>query len=286
MCDPIVVGFSGEDYAGVSLPHTDALVVSLTIANFQLQWILVDTGSLADILVRSAFDHMGIPRGRVVPVICHLLGFAGEKVSPLGSIELPVTAGTNLRQKVIMVKFLIVDRSSAYNTIFRRTALNELKTVTSTPHLSMKFLTPEGIGVVKGDQREARRCYNLSLKNPPEIHNLGEKTKERERKQSQLGEPVEDLEEFEVRAAGRKIRVGSQLPQRIKEELVAFLRHNYDVFSWSHEDMPGIDPSVIVHKLNMDPNYRPVKQRRRTFAAKRNQAVAEEVEKLLKVRFI
>jgi len=41
----------------------------------------------------------------------------------------------------------------------------------------MKFPTAEGVGVVKGDQREARRCYNLSLKN----HNLGEKTKEEER---------------------------------------------------------------------------------------------------------
>jgi hypothetical protein len=42
----------------------------------------------------------------------------------------------------------------------------------------MKFPTPEGVRVVKGDQREARRCYNLSLKNSREIHNLGEKTKE------------------------------------------------------------------------------------------------------------
>jgi hypothetical protein len=82
-----------------------------------------------------------------------------------------------------------------------------------------------------------------------------------------MGEPVEDLEEFGVGAAGRKIQVGSQLPRRIKEELVAFLRHNSDVFAWSHEDMSGIDPSVIVHKLNVDPNYIPVKQRRRTFAA-------------------
>jgi hypothetical protein len=41
----------------------------------------------------------------------------------------------------------------------------------------MKFPTAEGVGVVKGDQREARRCYNLSLKS----HNLGEKTKEEER---------------------------------------------------------------------------------------------------------
>jgi hypothetical protein len=72
----------------------------------------------------------------------------------------------------------------------------------------------------------------------------------------------------------------------VKEDLVEFLKHNSDVFAWSHEDMPGIDPSVIVHKLNVDQNHRPVKQRRRTFAAERNQAVAEEVEKLLKARFI
>jgi hypothetical protein len=176
--DPIIVGFSDDDYAGVSLPHTDALVVSLTIANHQTRRILVDTGSSADILFKPAFNYIGVPRERVVPVSCHLLGFAGEKVLPLGSIELPVTAGTYPRQKVIMVRFLIVDRTSAYNAIIGRTALNDLKAVTSTPHLSMKFPTEEGVGVVKGDQKEARRCFNLSLKSTLRQYKLGEKTKE------------------------------------------------------------------------------------------------------------
>jgi hypothetical protein len=80
-----------------------------------------------------------------------------------------------------MVRFLLVDRPLAYNAIFGRTALNELKSVTSTPHLSMKFPIEEGIGFVKGDQREARRCYNLSFKNSPEKNNLREKTKEEEK---------------------------------------------------------------------------------------------------------
>lgn len=97
---------------------------------------------------------------------------------------------------------------------------------------------------------------------------------------------MEALEEFEIGDSGKKFHIGSQLPQPIKEDLVAFLRRNKDVFAWSHEDMPGIDPSVIVHKLNVDPNYRPVKQRRRAFAAERNKAVVEEVEKLLKAGFI
>jgi hypothetical protein len=73
------------------------------------------------------------------------------------------------------------------------------------------------------------------------------------------GEPVEGLEEFKIGDSGKKVRIGSQLPQLVKEDLVAFLRRNSDVFAWSHEYMPGIDPSVIVHKLNVDPNHRPVK---------------------------
>jgi len=98
-------------------------------------------------------------------------------VLPLGSIELPVMAGVYPRQRTIMVKFLIIDRPSAYNAILVRTALNELKAVTSTPHLSMKFPTEEGVGVEKGNQRMARECYNTSLKKLPEAVGLGERTK-------------------------------------------------------------------------------------------------------------
>jgi hypothetical protein len=43
---------------------------------------------------------------------------------------------------------------------------------------------------------------------------------------------------------------------------------------------------VIVHKLIIDSSHRPVKQRRRTFVPERNQAVAEEVHKLLQAGFI
>jgi hypothetical protein len=64
-----------------------------------------------------------------------------------------------------MVRFLIIDRPSAYNAILGRIALNDLKAVTSTPHLSMKFPTEKGVGVEKGNQRMARACYNTrSLK--------------------------------------------------------------------------------------------------------------------------
>ncbi|KAJ9555097.1 hypothetical protein OSB04_009711 [Centaurea solstitialis] len=53
-------------------------------------------------------------------------------------------------------------------------------------------------------------------------------------------------------------------------------------FAWSHEDMVGIDPSIISHKLNVDPTFKPIKQKRRKFAPERNKVINDEVDNLLK----
>ncbi|KAL5565166.1 hypothetical protein UlMin_028330 [Ulmus minor] len=69
-------------------------------------------------------------------------------------------------------------------------------------------------------------------------------------------------------------------------ELTDFLRDHRDVFAWSHEDMPDIDPKVIIHHLNIDPSFCPVKQKQRTFNAERYMAINTKVDKLLKADFI
>ena len=45
--------------------------------------------------------------------------------------------------------------------------------------------------------------------------------------------------------------------------------------------MGGIDPTVITHRLNTSPSFKPVKQKRRSFAPERQKAINEEVGKLL-----
>jgi hypothetical protein len=87
-----------DDYAGVSLPHTDALVLSLAIANHKIHRILIDTKSSVDILYKIAFELMKIEWRKIVPARHSLVGFLGEQVFPFGSIELPVMAGTYPRK--------------------------------------------------------------------------------------------------------------------------------------------------------------------------------------------
>ena len=50
--------------------------------------------------------------------------------------------------------------------------------------------------------------------------------------------------------------------------------------------MPRIDPSVMVHRLNVSPSFPPVRQKKRVFAQERDRAKTKEVGKLQEVGFI
>ena len=50
--------------------------------------------------------------------------------------------------------------------------------------------------------------------------------------------------------------------------------------------MPGIDLSIIVHKLNVSPSFSPVRQKKRVFVQEWDKAIVEEVHKLQEADFI
>ena len=50
--------------------------------------------------------------------------------------------------------------------------------------------------------------------------------------------------------------------------------------------MPGVPRELAEHTLNIDPNFKPVKQFRRRFNEERQKAIGEEVAQLLAARFI
>ena len=81
-------------------------------------------------------------------------------------------------------------------------------------------------------------------------------------------------------------RIGTLASWLVHQALTTFLKDNQDVFAWSHDDMLGIDPSIIVHKLNVSPLFPPVRQKKRVFAQEWDKAIAEEVRKLLEADFI
>ncbi|GFY86216.1 hypothetical protein Acr_04g0009540 [Actinidia rufa] len=119
--DPPPITFSSDDLRGLHLPHDDALVVSAVIANFNVQRILIDSGSSADILFISAFEKMKIGLDKLHPFHTPLIGFGENTTHPLGWINLPITLGTEPQQTTVWQDFIVVDCPSPYNSILGRT---------------------------------------------------------------------------------------------------------------------------------------------------------------------
>ena len=163
---------------------------------------------------------------------------------------LTITVGTHPRQLTRQLDFLVVDCPSSYNVIIGRPTLNRWKATMSTYCLKVKFPTDNGVDEVKGDQILARECYQALAAKENHIWMIEEKG---ENKMEAL-ETVALAEDETTKTA----RIGTTLSPGMRTRLIQFLKENLDIFAWSHEDMPGISPKVIQHRLNVNPQRKPI----------------------------
>ncbi|KAM2914257.1 hypothetical protein COP2_044808 [Malus domestica] len=127
----------------------------------------------------EAFKALNVAEHLLDRSISALISFSGDIVRPFRAlnvaehlldrsisalIHLPFTIGTDPYTATITTNFLVVDCPTAYNVIFRRTGINDLKAMVSTHMLLMTFPTPYGNGYIREDQLSARSCYNISVK--------------------------------------------------------------------------------------------------------------------------
>ena len=179
------------------------------------------------------------------------------------------------------IRFLIVYAPLAYNVLLGRPFLNAIKAIPSAYHMVIKFPTVNGVGMVQGDQRVARECYSTLMKQK-EVENIYVDELDMRDKVNTRHEPSEDLEPIQLDDHLKHLAyVGSKLAEDLRSLLIRFLKQNKDVFAWKQEDMGGIDPVIITHRLSVSPSFKPVKQKRRSFAPERQKAINEEVGKLL-----
>ncbi|KAK4392687.1 hypothetical protein Sango_2046500 [Sesamum angolense] len=101
-------------------------------------------------------------------------------------------------------------------------------------------------------------------------------------------EPIEEVKTIELTQEHipKTAKIGTLLDPQLEKTLIAFLQDNIIVFAWDVADMCEIDPKIIVHRLNVNPKIRPVKQKKMAFGNERIKAIKEEVEKLLRTDYI
>ncbi|GJZ85271.1 reverse transcriptase domain-containing protein [Tanacetum coccineum] len=177
----------------------------------------------------------------MVPATSPLIGFIGEILWPLRQISLLVKIGDEEHSTSAWMNFVIVRSSYPYNEIIRRLGVRKIQAVPSTAH-----------GMSEGQPSVVKQAIEERIKvaiNP------------------------EYLEQT--------IMIGSTLMEEGRNKLCDLLQRNLDMFTSKPADMTDIPRHIVEHRLNVREGCPPVRQNKRSQAADRDQAIQEEVEKLV-----
>ena len=99
----------------------------------------------------------------------------------------------------------------------------------------------------------------------------------------------EELEEVDLGSCSqepRPISICASLTKKERSELILRLKEFKDIFAWDYSEMPGLDPGLVAHTLNVDLEAKPVAQPARIFHTEIEGQIVKEVQKLLAVGFI
>jgi len=238
----------------------------------------VDQGSSADVMFWTTFYKLQLSPDQLRPYTGCLYGFAGDQVEVRGHLELRTTFTDGAASRTENIRYLVVNAPSAYNILLGRLMLNRQRAVASTRHMKMKLPNLGGkVITIKLDQKEAKRCYENSLKTKRGVFMVttrapseegvapAEITRERQ------PEPIGEVLKREI--GGRTFKLGKSLGQAAQDQIAEVIARHLDAFAWSTSDMPGIDPDFLCHRLTTDPKVRLVRQRRRKFNEERRQVI-------------
>ncbi|XP_028122988.1 uncharacterized protein LOC114320090 [Camellia sinensis] len=160
------ISFNVTDLVGVTLPHTNPLVIELCVNRFTIELVLIDQGITSKIMYYKTFVKLGFTNLDLSPTDYPLFSFNASPKYPLGNITLPVRVGT----RSVDVEFMVVKLPSPYDLIMGKIWLHTMQAVLSTYHQLLLFPTDYGIEQIRGSQKLAQACYLVvAAKRPKEL---------------------------------------------------------------------------------------------------------------------
>jgi hypothetical protein len=100
---------------------------------------------------------------------------------------------------------------------------------------------------------------------------------------------ADKLEEIDI-GDGDKLRptfISANLDSSFRGGLIKLLKEYKNCFAWDYSEMPGLDRSIVEHRLPIKPGFRPYKQpSRKNYKDEVLADVKKEVERLINANFI
>ena len=102
--------FYKEELSGGAPNSTIPLLIRARMENFEVRCILVDHGSLVDIIYTKLFANLQLNESHLTSYIgSDLWGFNGASTKPWGYVELIVTFRRGVMARAIKTQFLVID---------------------------------------------------------------------------------------------------------------------------------------------------------------------------------
>jgi len=156
---------------------------------------------------------------------------------------------------------------------------------TRTPVVATRIIVPVRGGPDRPSQvgKKPRGSPPPTVPEAMVIHTIA--SAEPERPHTEATDGVEQVPLEEGRPE-RTIQLGQEMTAVNRHSLVSLLREYRDVLAFRPEEMPSITPTVMEHRLNVDPLHRSVIQKKRHMGLEGAATANAEVQKLLEAGFV
>lgn len=104
-------------------------------------------------------------------------------------------------------------------------------------------------------------------------------------KKMQPQDPLEEINRGED-GSKRPTYISTNIDQNLKSKVISLLKEFKDCFSWDYNEMHGLSRDLVELKLPIKAEKKPVKQTPRHFAPAIMSKIKEEIERLLRSKFI
>jgi hypothetical protein len=129
------LGFTDFDLPPEGRNHNKALHISMECKGTTMSRVLVDTGSLLNVLPKKALMKIDYAGLELRPSDLVVKAFDGSKRFVFGEIDLPIKVGV----KIFTSTFYVMDINPAYCCLLGRPWIHKVGAVTSTLHQKLKY---------------------------------------------------------------------------------------------------------------------------------------------------
>jgi hypothetical protein len=169
----VPISFSRDDQlTSISEPDKFPLVLDPVVAEVRLTKVLIDGGSVLNLIFASTLRKMGLHfTDMLAPSKSPFYGIVlGNVVHPLDTMVLPVTFSTRENYHTEFIKFKVANFESSYHAMLGHSALAKFMVVSHYVYLLLKMPGQSEVLTLRGDLKKSYYCNQEAIQYASTTH--------------------------------------------------------------------------------------------------------------------